>query len=960
MQMKNHNPSPTTAKAETTNAKINWLPIVTGVLVFAIITFLYFSPMLIDGKAIQQGDIMQGKGAAKELNDFRAANNKEALWTNSMFGGMPGYQIATLYYGNCVRYINSVLSLGFPHPSQLLFIAMVSFFILLLTMGISPWISIAGAIAFGLSSYNLGLIEAGHNSKIGAIGYMPLVIAGVLMVFRKRNYLLGGALTALAVSLEVKSNHIQIAYYLFFILIALGLTEFVFTVLKKDWKHFITACGVLLIAAVLGVASNLSLLWTTEEYAAETIRGKSELSSNTQSAGGLDKDYALQWSYGKMESFTMLIPGFMGGSSNEELSENSATGKALQAQGASGQQLADYLKQMPLYWGDKPFTSSTVYLGAIVMFLFVLGMLLVNDRLKWWLFSISCLGTLLAWGHNLEWFSDLFFYYVPGYNKFRVVEMCMIIPQVCIPILAFVTLDTIMRRKMETDLMIKKIFLALYITGGVLVCVILGSMFFDFKAAGDTRYPDWLVKSLMIDRASFLQMDAVRSLSFILLAWGTICAYVKGIKSKFIIAISVFIVSCLIMFYGNIMIEILFVLVLFVSGIIFFKFPGFTVTIKKGTLLIIIIILVFIDLFPVGKRYLNDDNFVSKSDYENYFQPTQTDQQILQDQSLDYRVFNTASNTFNDSRTSYYHKSAGGYHAAKLRRYQELIENHLSKQNTAVIDMLNTRYYIFSVGKDKAPQAQRNPGALGNAWFVDSVMVVADADEELNRIGKMYEVQTLDGSSFTVNGKETKSALIGNHDNIKIGEADFDASQFGLNAGMADTFGISSRLNKETGEQEKYVSQSDAVSTNKKFTARYNYNFNPRRYVVVDKRFDTQLKGFSSVGVDSARNIKLISYQPNNLKYKCSNSKEGVLVFSEIYYNKGWNGYVDGKPADYFRCNYVLRGMKIPAGNHDIEWKFEPASYYTGEKVAFASSLLILILFFGAVGMEVMKMRKQQ
>ena len=910
--MKNHNPSPTTAKAETTNAKINWLPIVTGVLVFAIITFLYFSPMLIDGKAIQQGDIMQGKGAAKELNDFRAANNKEALWTNSMFGGMPGYQIATLYYGNCVRYINSVLSLGFPHPSQLLFIAMVSFFILLLTMGISPWISIAGAIAFGLSSYNLGLIEAGHNSKIGAIGYMPLVIAGVLMVFRKRNYLLGGALTALAVSLEVKSNHIQIAYYLFFILIALGLTEFVFTVLKKDWKHFITACGVLLIAAVLGVASNLSLLWTTEEYAAETIRGKSELSSNTQSAGGLDKDYALQWSYGKMESFTMLIPGFMGGSSNEELSENSATGKALQAQGASGQQLADYLKQMPLYWGDKPFTSSTVYLGAIVMFLFVLGMLLVNDRLKWWLFSISCLGTLLAWGHNLEWFSDLFFYYVPGYNKFRVVEMCMIIPQVCIPILSFVALDTVLSRKVETEAAVKKLLMAVYITGGLcLAFALLGFMFFDFKATSDAQYPEWLAKSLAEDRGSFLQADAFRSLVFILLTAAAMWMYLKNKLST-------------------------------------------TVTVAAISLL------VFIDLFPVGKRYLNDDNFVSKSDYENYFQPTQTDQQILQDQSLDYRVFNTASNTFNDSRTSYYHKSAGGYHAAKLRRYQELIENHLSKQNTAVIDMLNTRYYIFSVGKDKAPQAQRNPGALGNAWFVDSVMVVADADEELNRIGKMYEVQTLDGSSFTVNGKETKSALIGNHDNIKIGEADFDASQFGLNAGMADTFGISSRLNKETGEQEKYVSQSDAVSTNKKFTARYNYNFNPRRYVVVDKRFDTQLKGFSSVGVDSARNIKLISYQPNNLKYKCSNSKEGVLVFSEIYYNKGWNGYVDGKPADYFRCNYVLRGMKIPAGNHDIEWKFEPASYYTGEKVAFASSLLILILFFGAVGMEVMKMRKQQ
>ncbi len=909
--MKNQSPSSTSAKAETTNSKITWLPIVTAILVFAVITFLYFSPMLIDGKTIQQGDILQGKGASKELADFRKTNGSEALWTNSMFGGMPAFQISTVYNGNLGRYIEKVLTLGFPHPSQLIFIAFVGFFLLMLALDISPWLSIAGAIAFGLSSYNLGLIEAGHNSKIGAIGFMPMVIAGVLLVFRKRKYLIGGVIAALAVSLEVKANHIQIGYYLFFILIALGITEFIHTVLKKEWKHFLTACGVLLIAAILGVASNLSLLWTTQEYAAETIRGKSELTSNTQSAGGLDKDYALQWSYGKMESFTMLIPGFMGGSSSVALAENSATGKALQAQGASGEELKNYLKQMPMYWGDKPFTSSTVYLGAIVMFLFVLGMLLLNDRLKWWLFGISVTATFLAWGHNFEWFSDLFFYYVPAYNKFRVVEMILIIPQVCVPILAFVTLDAIMRRKMETELAIKKLLLAVYITGGMcLVFVLLGSMFFDFKAAGDARYPDWLVKSLMEDRASFLQTDALRSLVFILLAASVLWLYLKN-KLNHTLAVAAF------------------------------------------------SLLIFIDLFPVGKRYLNNDNFVSKSDYDNYFQPSQADQQILQDQSLDYRVLNTASNTFNDSRTSYYHKSVGGYHAAKLRRYQELIENHISKQNTAVIDMLNTRYYIFSGGKDKPEQAQFNPQAMGNCWFVDSVMVVANADEELNRIGKMYEVESLDGSNFTVNGNETKKAMVGNHDNVLIGEAKFDAANFGLSSGISDTFGISSRINKETGDQEKQVVKSDATS-GKKFTARLVYNFNPRRYAVVDKRFENQLKGFASTGIDSSRNIKLLSYQPNHLNYESSSAKESIIIFSEIYYSHGWDAYVDGKPADYFRCNYVLRGMKLPAGNHKIEFKFEPDSYYTGEKIAMASSALILLIFFGVMGMEIMKWRKER
>ncbi|TSA51805.1 MAG: hypothetical protein D4R43_00210, partial [Sphingobacteriales bacterium] len=353
MQMKNQKTN-SVASAETASAKINWLPIVTAIVIFAVITFLYFSPMLIDGKAIQQGDIVQGKGASNELSDYRKANDKEALWTNSMFGGMPAFQISTVYNGNLARYIDKILTLGFPHPSQLIFIAFVGFFLLLLTLDISPWLSIGGAIAFGLSTFNLILIDAGHNSELGAIGYMPMVIAGVLFVFRKKKYLLGGVITALAVSLEVKSNHLQIAYYLFFILLALGITEFVNTVLKKDWNHFLKAVGVLVIAAVFGVLSNLSMLWSTQEYGNETIRGKSELSSNTQSKGGLDEDYAFQWSFGKMESLTMLIPNFYGGSSGAPLSETSATAKAMQAQGMEGEQLNGYLKQMPLYWGDQP------------------------------------------------------------------------------------------------------------------------------------------------------------------------------------------------------------------------------------------------------------------------------------------------------------------------------------------------------------------------------------------------------------------------------------------------------------------------------------------------------------------------------------------------------------------------------------------------------------------------------
>ncbi len=897
--------------AETVTAKLNWLPIMVGIAVFAVITFLYFSPMLMDGKIIQQGDILQGKGAARELNDFRDKNHEEALWTNSMFGGMPAFQLSTLYYGNLTRYIDKVFSLGFPHPSQLVFIAMLGFFLLLLSMGVTPWLSIAGGIAFGLSTFNLILIDAGHNSELGAIGYMPMVIAGVLMVFLQKKYLWGGAVTALAVSLEVKSNHLQIAYYLFFILLALGVTEFIHSLMKKEWNHFFKAVGVLVIAAVFGVLSNLSLLWSTQEYGAETIRGKSELSSNTQSKGGLDEDYAFQWSFGKMESLTMLIPNFYGGASGAALSESSETAKAMQTQGISGEQLGNYLKQMPLYWGDQPFTSGPVYIGAICIFFFVLGMFLLKDRMKWWLFGISALGIMLSWGHNFMFLSDLFFQYFPVYNKFRTVTMIAVIPQFCIPLLAFITVDAILRRKFETEVVIKKLLMTIYIIGGIcLFIALLGSSFFDFKGTDDSRYPDWLVKAISLDRASLMRMDAFRSLAFILLSAGALWLYLKN-------------------------------------------------RIKGNLTVTLLVLFVFVDMFTVGRRYLKDDNFVSKSDYDQYFQPTQADMQIMQDKSLDYRVLNLTSNTFNDSRTSYYHKSVGGYHAAKLRRFQELIENHISKQNASVLDMLNTKYFIMSAGKDKQPMARPNPSVLGNAWFVDSAMVVANADEELNRIGNMYEVQTLDGSNFTVNGKTIGKAMIGNHDNVVIADAKFDASDFGFSFGLPDTFGVSTRVNKETGEQEKYVVKADAVSGNAKFVAQFIYTFNPRAYAVVDKRFEDQVKNFKTV-TDSSRSIKLLSYQPNNLVYESNSSTDAMVVFSEIYYSNGWDVYVDDKKSDYFRCNYVLRGMKLAGGKHKIEWKFEPVSYYTGEKVAMATSILILILFFGVTGMEVMKMRKNE
>ncbi|HAP00571.1 MAG TPA: hypothetical protein DCQ93_01485 [Bacteroidetes bacterium] len=887
------------------SSKINWLPYAVSILSFVAITFLYFSPMFTNNMALEQSDIIQGQGASKELADYRAANGKEALWTNSMFGGMPSYQVSTVYHGNFLRYIDSILSGGFPHPAELMFIMLLGFFFLLLAFEVNPWLSIIGAIGFSLSTYNLTLFDAGHNSKLGAMGYMPMVLAGTVMVYRNKKYLLGGVLTALAVSLEVKANHLQIAYYLFFILLAYSISELVQAIIKKGWKHYITASAVLVIAGVFGVLSNLSLLWTTSEYAGETIRGKSELTTNTKSSGGLDEDYALQYSYGKMESLTLLIPGFYGGSNGENLGSNSSTEKTLKEKGIPDENITNFVHRAPLYWGELPITSGPAYFGAIICFLFVLGMFLIKDNIKWWLLGICGLALMLAWGYHFKWLSDIFFHYFPAYNKFRTVEMILVIPQLCVSLFAVLTLNAIIRKNYDPAKVARQIQYSFYITGGIcLFIAVLGSTFFDFTGLSDSSYPDWLVKALKEDRISLMRMDSFRSLIFISLAFGAIWFYVKGKISSSILIASV-------------------------------------------------TLLTFIDLFMVGKRYLNDDKFTDKSALQNYFQPSQADQRILMDKSPDFRVLNLTGNPFNDGTTSYFHKSVGGYSAAKLRRYQELYDYQIQKQNISIVDMLNTRYMIVSEGENKPPQAQPNYGALGNCWFVDSVKVVADADEELNRIGNMYEVAALDGKSFTINGKQISKAIIGNHDKASIEGADLDFSRYGFSLEQSDTFSVSMRMNKETGKEENYITKTDS-SGRGSFSSTLIYTFHPKTFAVVDKRFESQVKSFIP-SVDSARNIRLVSYQPNDLVYESNSSKEGIAVFSEIYYNKGWNVWVNDKPAEYFRCNYVLRGMKLPAGKNKIEWKFEPTSYFTGEKIAMVSSVIILLLLIGVVGMEMRK-----
>lgn len=816
------------------------LPYLAAILIFVIITMVYFSPLL-EGKKMFQSDIVQFKGMSKEIVDFREKTGQEPLWTNSMFGGMPAYQVSAKYTSNLLGYLDKALTLGLPHPANLVFLYFLGFFLLLLVMGVDPWLSIAGAVAFAFSSYFFIILEAGHNSKAHAIAYMAPVIAGILLTM-KRKYLWGGLMTAVFLSLEVKANHPQITYYLAMIALLLGLFKLIHAIRFKELTPFLKAVGILLIALVFAVLTNITSLWATWEYGKYTIRGKSELTTEQGNrTSGLDKDYATQWSYGIGETMTLLIPDFYGGSSSVKINENSKIVEAMKSNGLPDETIRQFTSQpLPfLYWGDQPFTSGPVYVGAIIMFLFVLGLIIVKGPIKWWLLAATLLSILLAWGHNFMWLTDLFLHYLPGYNKFRAVSMILVIAEFTIPLLGILAMREICEKRHDQKALFNGLKIAFIIVGGiVLFFALFPGMFLDFVGAGDKytqqqyQLPDWLMQAIRDDRLRILSMDAIRSFVFILLAGGLAWA------------------------------------------VLFSK-------IKKEYAYMALIVLFLADMFTVNKRYLNSESFVSKSRMDNPFEPTAADNQILQDKDPNFRVLNLSTNTFNDAGTSYYHKSIGGYHGAKLRRYQELIDHGIQKDiqtfaksmstdSTPVLNMLNTKYFIIP-NNDRQPVAFPNPRAMGNAWFVSAVQMVDNADAEIL-----------------------------------------------------------------------------AVST-----------FRPDSVAIVDKLFADELKSFVP-SKDSADYITLDSYAANALTYSYQAKNGGLAVFSEIYYPKGWNAYIDGQVAPHFRSDYVLRAMVVPAGSHKIEFKFEPAVFRVGEKISLISSIILIACVILFAAFEILGTRKQK
>lgn len=864
--------------------------ILTACLVYVGILLLFlalaygFVPQVFSGKVLNQSDISSWKGITNEISTHNAAHpDDRTLWTNSIFGGMPTVSMYDEFEGDWTKPLYKFLTGGL-RPANYLFVSLLGAFLLMLALGIDKVLAIAGAIAVTFCSYNLQIIQVGHNTKMQALAFAPWVLAGLIFTYRSalsdkaawRKWLpltvLGSVLFSLALSMQIKANHPQITYYLAIIILLYAIATFVAVLVKRQGVgRFFAASGLLLAVGLVGIGTNANKLIPTYEYAKYTMRGGSELSptSDTHNDKGLDLGYATAWSYGIEETPNLLIPDFNGGASAGSLGKKSETYKLLKRAGQPG--LNGIMKSLPLYWGPQPFTAGPMYMGAVTIFLFVLGLCLFRGREKWWLLVATILAILLAWGSHLMWFTRLWFEYAPMYNKFRTVSMALVILQFSLPMLGFVVLDRILKDGYNHKKVLKATAIAFGVTAGFcFVCILFPSIAGSFTSASDAGNPEILTEALAADRRTLLVKDAFRSLLMITLA-AALIAWCYNTKHPFAVKGRQYIASA------------------------------------------VFCVLVLFDLGAVGKRYLNKDHFVTKKDFNSAYAQRTVDKLILADTDPDYRVLDLSVNTFNDGIQGYYHKCIGGYSPAKLQRYQDLIERHISGEinkavrslNNAgtiasmeeslpylpVLSALNCRYIV--VDPDYPPVRNRN--AFGNAWFVDDFVGADTPDQEIDLLGAT---------------DLRRCAVIG-EDFLWAREA-FGGGASGDSAGCEGS---------------------------------------------VDAFSDTQ----------SGDCINLVHYAPNELRYDFSTSRERPVLFSEIYYPNGWKAWIepsgkygtvrdghyipteDAIGTDLFRADWILRGAVLPQGQGTLVMRFEPLSYTTGSTISRASSILLLLLLLLSV-----------
>lgn len=689
-----------------------FLPYVLVVAIFILASIIYFNPVL-KGQKIQQSDITQFKGMVKEINDFRADKNTEPYWTGASFSGMPAYQVSAYYPNDFVRVLDKTLRF-LPRPADYTFLYFLSFFVLMMALKVNWRLAIFGALSFGFSTYLIIIFGAGHNAKAHAIAYMPLVLAGVLWVFQKR-YILGFVITSLAMTLEIYTNHPQMTYYLGFCLLIFGIVSFIDAIKEQKITDFIRHSAIVVVAVLIGIGANSPRLMAMKEYADQSTRGTSELTINPDgsqkvTSNGLDKSYITEYSYSKLETFNLVIPGFMGGGTVEELDDDSQFYKLLEQK--AGKKVADqYAKQVLLYWGDQPIVEAPAYIGSVIFFLFFLGIFLVKGRVKQWLVAVTIFSIVMSWGKNFDLLTNFFIDYVPLYNKFRAVSSIQVLAEMCVPILAILGLKEFFLPNISTADKQEALKKTLYVFSGLLVLgLLLAHSFSTFEGLRDSQYSQLpgLVDAVIADRKSLLLYDSFRSLLLSLLSATVLYVFLKN-------------------------------------------------KLKQVGLIVLLLIFMLFDLISINKKYVNEADFKPSRKNEKPFKASEADKIILQDTSH-FRVGNFTVNPMNDGSTSYFHQSIGGYHAAKMMRYQELFEYQIAKNNRQVLNMLNTKYFI--VDSDKGiKQAQLNPEANGNAWFVERLKVVNSANEAILALDSVNtkNVAVFERSSSTQ--KELKSSF---------------------------------------------------------------------------------------------------------------------------------------------------------------------------------------------------------
>ncbi len=824
------------------------LPHIVAVVVFLVVAAVFCKPA-IEGKVVYQHDQQGWRGMAQQSFEFKETYGRFPLWTNSMFAGMPAYQIAingthTLSMG----YFESVIRLGLPEPMNFFFVACICLYFLCIVLRINPWIGILGGLAYAYSTYDPVIIMVGHVTKMASMAYAPAVLGAFLLILQKK-YWTGTALLLLFSFLLISQNHVQIVFYTLLIALSIAIAYAVKAFHDKEVPHLFKSAALAITAGLIGLAGAAVSLMPTSEYIKETIRGgKSELTDSSnlgnKTKGGLDKDYAFNWSYGIGETLTLLVPGIYGGSSGGELTENSKVAATLSEKGISEENISQIVRQLPSYWGPQPSTSGPVYLGAIICFLFVLGMVYLDSWHKWWIFSITLLALMLAWGSHFKGFNYFIFDYFPIYNKFRAPTMALVIPQLTASLMAALVLQKFLFGGDAKEILFKKLKLSVFLTAGILAFTTILYFSFSYSGENDSRIKENFANNMLSQaqgqqpspelqaQANDFGQSIVRALS----------EDRKGMFGSDLLR-SILLIAAAVLMLG-----------LFAKN-----------KVNATVVMAVLIGLTLLDLIPVGKRYLNENNFVEKTNIEDEFTMTDADRMIKQDPDhKNFRVFNS-DDPYNNSKPSYYHNSIGGYNPAKLALYQDLIEKQLTKGNMRVFDMLNTKYFINPNPQTGTPMVIPNPGALGNCWLVKSIQYADNADQEMKALD----------------------------------------------------------------------------------------NFNPKDTAIIDKRFKPLVK--TAPVYDSAAYVKLMENINDTVRYDYSSAKPQFAVFSEVYYDKGWNAYVDGNKSDYVRADYALRGMSLPAGKHLIEFRFEPESYKKGNAIALWATILGYITLLAALIMNIKK-----